>query len=67
MGQQKQYGILLLEKGVDGWVGRRAFRYQIIQELEKPVGKEGVIWRFLHFKFGVLVICPLSPLSCLFI
>ena len=47
MGQQKQYGILLLEKRVDGWVGRRAFRYQIIQELEKPVGKEGVIWRFI--------------------
>ena len=43
---QKQYGILLLDKGVDGWVGWRAYRYQIIQELEKPVGKEGgVIWR----------------------
>ena len=72
---QKQYGILLLDKGVDGWVGWRAYRYQIIQELEKPVGKEGgVIWRSISSLLGwcagyltlfpsLLSFCSLSSLT----
>lgn len=52
---------------MDGWVGWRAYRYQIIQELETPVGKESFGVLFLHFGLGVLVICPYSPLSCLFV
>jgi hypothetical protein len=67
---QKQYGILLLDKGVDGWVGWRAYRYQIIQELEKPVGKEGgVIWRSISSLWArcadYLSLFP--SLSCLFV
>lgn len=67
---RKQYGILLLDKEVDGWVGWRASRYQIIQELEKPVGKEGgVIWRFTSSLWARCGGClsPFSSLSCLFV
>ena len=52
-----------IREWMGGWVGWRAYRYQIIQELEKLFGREesfGVL--FLHFGLGVLVICPLSPL-----
>lgn len=66
---QKQHGILLLGKGVDGRVGWRAYRYQIIQELDKLFGRReesfGVL--FLHFGLGVLVNCPFSPLSPVFL
>lgn len=66
---QKQYGILLLDKRVDGWVGWRASRYQTIQELEKPVGKEGgVIWRFISSLWArcAVYLSPFPSLSCLF-
>lgn len=65
---QKQYGILLLDKRVDGWVGWRAYRYQIIQELEKPVGKKGgVIWRFISWARCADCLSLFPSLSCLFV
>ena len=70
---RKQYGILLLDKGVDGWVGWRAYRYQIIQELEKLFGKEelafyfftlgSVCWLFVPFPLSILSFCSLSSLT----
>lgn len=50
-------------------MGWRASRYQTIQELEKPVGKEGgVIWRFIPSLWArcAVYLSPFPSLSCLF-